>query len=359
MDASRTVLPTRTTRPPRTSGSTRGRELDLAAGLLADAVADLADGLLVELDRGGDLARAGACSPPPRAGQDRADAEQRRHPVVLDQQVEEVHEDRVGAVDGLVQAVLLLLGGEVGREEEHLQVAVARETRRRPGRAARGPRRACRRPAPPRRATGRRRWRSPPSRPQPSFAAQGGEVELGEGVLDQAALVVVGERLARDLLRGEDGEVGDLVADLLDRRGWSPPRSRGGSAPSAPRACAWPRRATRPPACSPVLRARATISSAWSRASASRSRYSASSSSASVRVRSAESIDSSIACWRLSSASAMRGNANFASTYSEMPKTTSVQIISPTSGETRKLPLPSSPPPASAAKTVRARAIAS
>ena len=38
------------------------------------------------------------------------------------------------------------------------------------------------------------------------------------------------------------------------------------------------------------------------------------------------------------------GNASFASTYSEMPKTSSVQIISPMPGVTRKLP------PLSAAK---------
>ena len=55
-------------------------------------------------------------------------------------------------------------------------------------------------------------------------------------------------------------------------------------------------------------------------------------------MRSEASIDSSIAFWRLSSASAMRGKASFASTYSEMPKTSSVQIISPTPGVTRKLP---------------------
>ncbi len=41
----------------------------------------------------------------------------------------------------------------------------------------------------------------------------------------------------------------------------------------------------------------------------------------------------------------MRGNASLASTYIEMPKTSSVQIISPMSGVTRKLP-----PPSSAAK---------
>jgi hypothetical protein len=59
-------------------------------------------------------------------------------------------------------------------------------------------------------------------------------------------------------------------------------------------------------------------------------------------VRSAASIDSSIAFWRRSSASAMRGNASLPSRNIETPKTTSVQIISPMSGETRKLPLSSS-----------------
>src|SRR5215218_4201698 len=46
---------------------------------------------------------------------------------------------------------------------------------------------------------------------------QGREVELVEGLLDQAALVALVERLARHLLGGPDGEVGDLLADLLDR----------------------------------------------------------------------------------------------------------------------------------------------
>ena len=41
--------------PPRMSGSTLGGQLDLAAGLLGDAVADLLDGGLVELDGRGDL----------------------------------------------------------------------------------------------------------------------------------------------------------------------------------------------------------------------------------------------------------------------------------------------------------------
>ena len=55
------------------------------------------------------------------------DAEDDRHAVVLDQQLEEVDEDRVGVGDRAVEPVLLLRGREVGREEEHLQLAVVVE----------------------------------------------------------------------------------------------------------------------------------------------------------------------------------------------------------------------------------------
>ena len=76
--------------------------------------------------------RAGACSPRARASSTLApDAEDDRHAVVLDQQLEEVDEDRVGVGDRAVEPVLLLGGREVGREEEHLQLAVARRARRR------------------------------------------------------------------------------------------------------------------------------------------------------------------------------------------------------------------------------------
>src|SRR5215207_6591566 len=99
---------------------------------------------------------------------------------------------------------------------------------------------------------------------------------------------------------------------------------------------------------SPAFLARATISSACARASVSRSRYSASSCSASCLVRSAVSIDSSIARWRLSSASAIRGNASLARITMAATKTTSVHTIRPMPGLTRKLP----PPSSSAAMTV-------
>ena len=80
---------------------------------------------------------------------------------------------------------------------------------------------------------------------------------------------------------------------------------------------------------SAALRARDTMSSACSRASLSRARYSSSSSSASTFVRWADSIESSIALRRRSSASAMRGNATLLRTYSVTRNAISVQIITP------------------------------
>src|ERR687896_596971 len=44
-----------------------------------------------------------------------------------------------------------------------------------------------------------------------------GEVALAERLLDQAAVVVVRERLARDLLGGDHGHVRDLLAELVER----------------------------------------------------------------------------------------------------------------------------------------------
>src|SRR4051794_6280486 len=89
---------------------------------------------------------------------------------------------------------------------------------------------------------------------------------------------------------------------------------------------------------SAALRARATMSSACSRASRRRPRYSSRIWSASSRVFSACSIESRMALARLSSASWIRGKATLLSTYIVIPKTSSVQIIRPRFGETRKLP---------------------
>src|SRR5437660_10708429 len=43
------------------------------------------------------------------------------------------------------------------------------------------------------------------------------EVELGDRVVDQAAVVLVGEHLARDLRGGRERQLRDLAPDLLER----------------------------------------------------------------------------------------------------------------------------------------------
>ena len=109
----------------------------------------------------------------------------------------------------------LLRRGEVGAEEEDLQVAGRDRRRRRTGRAARAARRACPSPCRPRREPRRIRGRPPASVSSPT--PRGGEVDLAEGLLDEAALVLGVEAFAGDLLGRQHGEVGDLAADLLQR----------------------------------------------------------------------------------------------------------------------------------------------
>src|SRR5919202_7019148 len=100
-----------------------GGELHLAPGLAADLLADARRHRLVELDRARDLDREELVALLPHPVELAADAEQRRHAVILDQQREEVLHGLVGAVERRREAVLLLLGREVRREEERLQVA--------------------------------------------------------------------------------------------------------------------------------------------------------------------------------------------------------------------------------------------
>src|SRR5438093_2088658 len=99
-------------------------QVDPAPGLLGDALAQRADHLVVELDgrrqvHGQELALLA-----PERVVVAADAVDDRHPMLLEQQLEEVHEDRLGALDRLVQPLLLLVAREVGREEERRQRAV-------------------------------------------------------------------------------------------------------------------------------------------------------------------------------------------------------------------------------------------
>ena len=301
-------MPTRTTMPPRMSGSTRAASVDPAAGALADRPAEALGRGLVELDRARDLDRQHAVLLVPQPLELVADAEDHRHPVVLDQQVEEVQQALVGVRQQPV--------------ERAPASRWSRSTARRRTPPGRGSRPARRRAAP---SCSRSTSSLPCSRAtsnsdraytwaSSSISCSGaeempGEVELAERLLDEAPLVGVVERLARDLLGGHDRQVGDLPADVVERAARWPPRCRARRAwqprPAAPGRARWPRaRASRRSG----ARA-ATISSACARASFRRSRYSARISSASSRVRSAVSIESSIAFWRRSSASLMRGKA--------------------------------------------------
>src|SRR5215207_4990478 len=108
-------------------GLDAGGELDLLAGLLADAVADALHGPLVELDRRGDLDREDLVLALPHRVVLAADAEHDGHAVLLDEKLEEVHDRLVRVHEDAGEAVLLLLRGEVGREEEHRQLAVLAE----------------------------------------------------------------------------------------------------------------------------------------------------------------------------------------------------------------------------------------
>src|SRR5207245_2790771 len=80
-------------------------------------------------------------------------------------------------------------------------------------RAARAARRASPDPARPRRAPSHR-CGARVLRPAPFELT---EVDLRERLVDQALLVVARERLARDLLGGEQAQLADLVADLAER----------------------------------------------------------------------------------------------------------------------------------------------
>ena len=181
---------------------------------------------------------------------------------------------------------LLLLGGrEVGREEEHRQLAVRVPARRRTGRAARAARRACPARRRPRTASGRIPGRAPPSVAAAPRRTDPEKSSSPERLLDQALLVGVVERLARDLLGGHDRQVGDLPADVVERalggRLDVALGALGGLGGDLAAPAPWPRCSC----VSAVWRARWTISSDCARASFRRSRYSASILSASSRVR--------------------------------------------------------------------------
>src|SRR6185437_3139193 len=242
-----------------------------------------------------------------------------------------------------LQPVLLLLGGEVGREEEDLQVAGLAE---RVGELAELAADVVdlalvkgdleQRPGVDRGDLFHQLPRSSPEREAKSSSDRASSTRRfwSSSVSDLRATFSVASTV-RSATSARISWIARRVSASMSRRVCSIISSRLARA-SASVSCS---------AVSAVRRARETISSAWPRASASRSRYSRSSSSASSRTLAAWSIDSSIAFWRLSSASAMRGNATFQRMMSVRPKMISVQIITPTTGLTSWLP-----PSASAAR---------
>ncbi len=182
------------------------------------------------------------------------------------------------------------------------------------------------------------------------LAGQGAEVDLGERLLDQLLVVVVVERLARDLLGREDGEVGDLLADLLQRA----PRlrldvlARGGDQLLALRLALGRRLGDRrlrglAGAGDDVVGLLARLLEPLAVLGEQLVGLLALCSDASMFSR--------IAFARFSSASAIRGNAVFESTNIVIPNSSRVQIISPRPGETRKLPPSSSAVSAASRRT--------
>ncbi len=104
-----------------------GVQADLLARLRTDALTERIGGGRVERDRRGDLHGQHLLLLLDETVEDPPDAEERRGAVLLDQEPEEVPNDRIGTLNRAVETIELLLGGEVRREEEHLKLPVARE----------------------------------------------------------------------------------------------------------------------------------------------------------------------------------------------------------------------------------------
>ena len=339
IEASRMELPTRRTMPPRMSGSTvlvsstrwpvcspmRSPICSTVSWSSSTALVTSTGSSLFSVVPQRVVAGAG-CGRSPACGASRSAARGSSGP-------------RVRPSTRLAQAVLLLLRGEVGREEEHRELAVLRERVGELAELLADDVELVRAPWRPRTASARRPGRSLPwpscSAPPPDSAAKSSSRSASSTSLRWSSSVSVLRvtfsvaRTVRSATSLRISWIARRVSASMSRRVCSSSSSRFS------RACSRDSRS----AASPALRARATISSACSRASFRRSRYSARIRRPPPSVRSAASIDSSIAFWRLSSASWIRGNANLPRTQIVAPNAISVQIISPTPGVTRKLPL--------------------
>ena len=176
MDASRMELPTRTTRPPRMSGSTLAVSSTVRPVCSAMRSPICLIDLLVELDRRGDLDRQELVLLAPRAGRTRARMRKSAGMRWFSTSSSRKFDDEVvGAGDRLVQALLLLLAWRSTGENRNTCRS------RSPSSASAN----CAelladrvelvvRPWPPRTASARRPWRSPPSCPSPPCRPRSG-----------------------------------------------------------------------------------------------------------------------------------------------------------------------------------------
>src|SRR2546423_9363044 len=105
-------------------GVDRRLELRAPACLLLDPLADRVDEVVVELDGAPDRNRQHLVLPLPELVELLPDPEQHGHPVPLGEELQEADEALVRALDDPADRVLLLLRGEVRREEEHLELPV-------------------------------------------------------------------------------------------------------------------------------------------------------------------------------------------------------------------------------------------
>src|SRR5215208_2312096 len=226
-------------------------ELNGVAGLLLDLGSDPLDDLGIELDRAGHGDAEPLVLLRPEGIELAADPVDHRHPVLLDQQGEEVDQLGLAVLDGPLQPVALLGRREVGAEEEDLHLSVLRQRidelaeliadlvelalvlRRREQR--RGvhasnllhQRFASINASPPQlRFRGLREYRFRGLRESTrcllgdfaeAVSAQAREVHLGQGLLNQPLLVLGIERLAGHLLGRQHGQVGHLLSDPLER----------------------------------------------------------------------------------------------------------------------------------------------
>ena len=223
-------MPTRTTKPPRIDGSTcllsstRRPVWRPISSPMRWTTASSSSTALVTVTGSRSLASS------QRRSYSRRRRRDDRQAVVLQQHVEDVRDRRVGVDDRAAQPLALLLRGEVRREQEQPHLAVLPDRVVDLAELLADDVELVPAPGRPRTASARRPGRSAPSLSAPRaarmsderplvapLAAQRREVELADGLVDQAPLVVARQHAPGDLLGRLDRQVGDLAADLGDR----------------------------------------------------------------------------------------------------------------------------------------------